>query len=130
LGLICRKKIATCLTKQRGKKVATTITKQELLPADITIVADDFPIEQNILHLRALANVVDDEVTSGLWRNLIHHDSDVRNSSTQIPSDKIARMIIAGVSRQRQSVTMAAEKNHEIWNATMIDIRVGGRRAC
>lgn len=45
--------------------------------SQVAVVADDFPVEENVLHLRALADVVNDEVATGLWRFLVHDNSDV-----------------------------------------------------
>jgi len=65
--------------------------------AQIAIVTDDSPVEEDVLHLRALADVVDDEVASGLRRLFADHNSDVCNGSTQIPGYEIAGAIVAGV---------------------------------
>ena len=49
--------------------------------AEIAVVADDSPVEEHVFHLRALADVVNDEVAAGLRRLAIYDDSDVRDST-------------------------------------------------
>ena len=48
-------------------------------------VARDLPIEQHVLHLRSLADVVDDHIPAGLRRLAIHDDADVGNSTAEVP---------------------------------------------
>jgi hypothetical protein len=46
--------------------------------------ARDFPIEQNIFHLRTLANVMNKHVSPGLRASLVHHNSNVRDIPSQV----------------------------------------------
>jgi hypothetical protein len=57
-------------------------------------VTDDFPIEENIFHLRPGSDVVDNQIAAGTRRLLIYDDSDVGNSGAQVPGDQISGPVI------------------------------------
>jgi len=65
--------VAVCCSAKSSSDSLRSGTSQ------VAVVADDFPVEQNVLHLRALADVVNDEVAAGLRRFLVHDNSDVRD---------------------------------------------------
>jgi hypothetical protein len=88
-------------------------------------MADNSPVEENIFHLRPGPNVVDNQITPGAWRFLIYHDSDVRNSSAQVPRDQVTWLVIPQISGERQGFSMPAEKHHQIRYAAVINVRVG-----
>jgi len=60
----------------------------------IPVVAGDSPVEQDVLHFGTCADVVNDQMMTGLRRFAVDNHSDVRNISAQIPSDKIAGRVI------------------------------------
>ena len=55
--------------------------------ARIAVVARDSPAEQYVLHARTGADVVNDQVMTGLRRSAVDNHSDVRNITSQVPSD-------------------------------------------
>ena len=75
--------------------------------------------------MRAPADVVNDEITAGLRRFLVHYDSDVGDLAAEILGDEVAGTIVKRVGRERQRFTLTAEKDHEIRDAAMVNIRVG-----
>jgi hypothetical protein len=90
-------------------------------------VTDDFPIENDVFYLRASPNIVNDQIVVGLRVFSIDNNSDVKDPATEIPRDNISRRIILGPTGNRQGLSPAAEEDHQIRNAAVVDIRVGAR---
>ena len=89
----------------------------------IAVVAGDSPVEEHVLHLGALANVMDDHIAAR-GRLVIHNHANMGNAVAQIPCNEIAGMEVRGHSSRRQGLAFAAEKHHQIWDATMIDVGI------
>src|SRR5258708_2697657 len=66
--------------------------------AEVAVVADDFPMEEDVFHFGALTDVVDDEVAAGLRGFLVDEDADVRDIAAEIPGDQIAGRIVGGIA--------------------------------
>src|SRR5215469_10604533 len=87
----------------------------------IAVVSGDFPAEQDILHIRTCADVVNDQVTTSLGSLTVDDHSNVRNISAQVPGDKITGRVILRPRAQRQFLALTAEKDHQVRDATMVD---------
>lgn len=70
---------------------------------------------------------MNNQQSSALRGLYIYDDADMRHIATQVPSDDIARGIIVRAQRNRQTLSLAAEKHHQIGNAAVIDVRIGTR---
>jgi len=91
----------------------------------VAVVAHNLPIKENIFHARTCADVVDDHVARPkLLRFLIHDDSNVRHGATQVPRYEVARNVIRSVFGDWQALAVAREKNHEVRDATLVDVRI------
>jgi hypothetical protein len=88
-------------------------------------VSSNFPIEEDVFHLRTFANVMNNHVAPAPPVLLIDHDAYVRYASAQVPGDEVARRIIFAAVGDGQCFALALEKDHQIRNAAMVDIRVG-----
>ena len=88
----------------------------------------NFPPEQNILHLRPITNIVHNHPPP-ICSATINHNADVRHIPAKIPGDQIARRVIIRTGTNRQRLSLAAEKRHQVWNSPVIDIRIGARKA-
>ena len=95
--------------------------------AEIPVMAGNPPIEEDIFHLGALANVVDDHVASSLRRLLINHNPDVRNASAQIPGDDVAGRVVFDSTRDRENLPLTLKEHHQIRHSTVIDARIRAR---
>ena len=91
----------------------------------VAVVASDLPIEQNIFHSRALADIVDNHVTAARRGLLVHDNTNMGNAPTQIPSDKIARRVVIGAAGQRQRLSVTRKEDHQVRHAPVIDVRIG-----
>jgi hypothetical protein len=85
-------------------------------------MTSNLPIEQNIFHLWALANVMNKHVSPGLLASPVHNNSDVRDISSQIPSDEISGRIVTNLVTNRQRLALAQEEDHQIWDSSVINI--------
>ena len=72
----------------------------------------NFPIEKNVFHFRAAADVVDDHVAAGLRGFGVDEDADVRNVAAEIPGDEIAGGVILDAIGDGQGFSFAREENH------------------
>ena len=70
------------------------------------------PIEQNVFHFWAAADVVDDHVAAGLRGFCVDEDADVRNVAAEIPGDEIAGSVILHAISDGQGFPFACEKYH------------------
>ena len=68
-------------------------------------------MEQNVLHPWACSDIVNDHIPATFVRLLVDHDSDVRYSCTQIPGDEISGAVVAHQAGNRESRSVAAEKD-------------------
>ncbi len=93
-------------------------------------MAGDFPVEEDVFHLWPLPDVVNDQVTAGQRRFLVHYHSDMRDSSSEIPGDQVAGMVIGCGVGKRKRLAVPAEKDHQIRNAAMIDVGIGRGICC
>jgi len=65
-----------------------------VLRAEIAVVADDFPVEEDVFEFRSLADVVNDHPAVPRWRFVIHDEADVEDSAAEIPSNHVARDVV------------------------------------
>lgn len=63
-------------------------------PARIAVVTGDSPVEQDVFHFGAGADIVDDHVAAGCRRFAVDDHADVRDVSAQVPSDNVAGRVI------------------------------------
>ena len=89
------------------------------------IVPGDLKLEENILLACALADIVNDERHAAAFPP--RDESDMRAAVRKPPGDDIAGLVIAPLRGNRQDLTVAAEEHGEIWNAPVVDIRIGAR---
>ena len=72
--------------------------------AEVAIVSGNFPIKQDVLHLRSFPNVMNNQVPVSQRRFGMHQNADMRRAVTQLPSDQITRRIIISMQSNRQSL--------------------------
>src|SRR5258708_22847811 len=104
-------------TASNAREISRTRTKVSEMPGN-------FPIEEDIFHPRALSNIVHDHVASSLRGLPIDNNSNMRHSSTQIPSDKVPRRVVFDAATCREILAFALKKHHEIGHSAMIDVRI------
>jgi hypothetical protein len=56
---------------------------------------------------------------------LIHNDTNVGHTAAQIPGDQISGAVVCRPSRNGQALAVPLEKNHQIGDTPVVDIRVG-----
>ena len=71
---------------------------------------------------------MNNQVASGLRRFGAHHNADVRHVSAQVPGDQVAGKIRFAPRRDRQRLSLAGEKSHQVRHAAVIDVGVGARQ--
>ena len=98
-GLLTRALLFSSVYYPRFLKVRRFLVRHRR--SKILIMPGNLPIEQNVFHPWPLADVVNNHVPTGLRRFLVHYHSNVRDVSSQIPRNEIARKIIPGVFRER-----------------------------
>jgi hypothetical protein len=54
----------------------------------------------------------------------VGHDTDVEDTLSEIPGDKVSRMVVLCIFRDFNGGTTALEKPHQIRNPAVVDIRV------
>ena len=86
-------------------------------------MSDYLPIKQDIFHLWAGTDVVHNHIGAAC-SCVIYHDPNVRDAASDIPCDDIARRVVFCSSGHRQLLTPAGQEDHEIRNATVIDVLV------
>jgi len=87
-------------------------------------VAGDFPVEENVFHLRSLADVVNHHVAPAPAGLLVDDDADVRHVPAQVPGNEVAGRIVFGTVRDGQGFSLPLEEDHQIRNTAVVDIRV------
>ena len=92
--------------------------------AVVTEMPRDFPVEQDVLHLGASADVVDDHITL-IVANSVDDNTNVGDASSQIPGDEISRLIVMGKRGYRQGFSVTLKKDDQIRHPAMINIRIG-----
>src|SRR4029077_12636297 len=92
---------------------------------EVTIVASNPPVEQNIFHLWATPDVVNNQVAARLRRFAIYYDTDMRHVPAKIPGNKISRGVVLRARADKKRFSFTSEEGHQIRDAAMIDIRVG-----
>src|SRR6516162_3268234 len=80
---------------------------------EIAVMPGDFPVEQDVFELGAPTDVVDDHVAAGAFGFAVDDHADVRNVGRQIPSDKVTRGIVGGISGYAEFLSFAAEKDSQ-----------------
>lgn len=85
----------------------------------------DPPPEQHVLDLRARPDVVQHQGTLLGGRAPIYDDSDVRNTSTQIPGNDVSRGVVIRSLGDWQDFTLTPKESRKVGNAAVIDISVG-----
>jgi len=85
-------------------------------------MARNLPIEQNIFHLWALTDVVNEHVSPGLLVFSVHNNSNVRDVSSQIPRDEFSGQIVINLVANRQRLALVHEEDHQIWDSSVINI--------
>src|SRR5947207_15242354 len=89
----------------------------------VTIVAGDSPSEEDVLHFRAAADVMNHHVIAGLFRPDVRDDADVV-ITIRVPCHDITGQVILMVLSDRQRLTFALEEGLENGDAPMIYVRV------
>src|SRR2546429_1455206 len=84
----------------------------------------DLPIEQYVFDLWSLPDVVLEHVAPASTRSLIHDNSNMRHISAQVPGDQVARRVVLRALRNRQRLSPAAKKHHQVRYAPVIDISI------
>ena len=56
---------------------------------------------------------------------MVDDHANVRNVSTQIPSDKITRNVVSDIGGRGEIFSLSTEEHHQVSNAPMIDVGVG-----
>src|SRR6267154_1790143 len=95
--------------------------------AEVAVMARDFPIEQDVFHLRSAPYVVNDKVATCTRGLSVHHHADVRHVATQVPRYKITGGIVFFPHAGGQRFAFASQKSHQIGNAAVINacVRMG-----
>ena len=65
---------------------------------------------------------MNEHVSPGLLVFSVHNNSDVRDVSSQIPSDQVSGRIVANLVTNRQELALALKENHKIWDSSVINI--------
>jgi hypothetical protein len=52
----------------------------------------------------------------------VHNNPDVRDISSQIPSDEVSGRIVINLMANRQRLAFAHEEGHQIWDSAVINI--------
>jgi hypothetical protein len=87
-------------------------------------VAGDLPVKKDIFHLWPCANVVHDYVAAGKQGLPVHHHANVSQPATQVLGHQVAWIVIIGAICDRQAFAFAAEEDHQIGHAAVVDVRV------
>src|SRR5208282_764993 len=96
-----------------------------LMRSEVAVMARNFPVEEDIFHCGACADVVHDHVPSTARRFLIDYNSNMGNAAAEVPCNEVAGRIICGTGRDWQCLALAAEENHQIRDAAMVDVWIG-----
>ena len=88
-------------------------------------MSDHPELEKNILFLCSLPNIMDYKGYS-VGCPTVGHDTDVEDTFSEIPGDKVSRMVVLRIFRDFNGGATTLEKPHQIWNPAVVDIR--GRR--
>ncbi len=87
-------------------------------------MARNFPAEQHVFDLRPSPDVMHDHVSPAGRRSLIRHDANVRHAAAKIPRHDVTWGIVFGALRDSNRFSLAAEKDHEIRHAPVINVGV------
>src|SRR5215831_7133389 len=93
--------------------------------SEVTVVAGDLPIKQHIFHFRTGADIVNDHVTPSERTFLVYDDADMNGAVGQVPGDQVARQVIFGLRSDREFLALAAEKDHQVGYAAVVDVAIG-----
>jgi len=89
----------------------------------ISVVSDHLELEKNIFFLCPMPDIVDHKRHS--IRCLpVGHDTDMEDTLSEIPGDKISRMVVLRIFRDFNGATKSLEKLHQIRNSSVVDIRI------
>jgi hypothetical protein len=86
-------------------------------------VSDHPELEKNILFLCSLPNIMDYKGYS-VGCPTVGHDTDVEDTFSEIPGDKVSRMVVLRIFRDFNGRTVSLEKLHQIRNPSVVDIRI------
>lgn len=86
-------------------------------------MSDDLELKKDILFLYALPDIVDDKGYP-LGCLSVGHDTDMEDTFSEIPGDKISRVEVIRVFRDFNGRTTSLEKLHQIRDTSVVDIRI------
>jgi hypothetical protein len=86
-------------------------------------VADNPKLEKNILFLCSLPNIMDYKGYS-VGCPTVGHDTDVEDTFSEIPGDKVSQVVVLRIFRDFNGCTFSLKKFHQIRNPSVVDIRI------
>ncbi len=90
----------------------------------IAIMAQDRPVEENVLLARPGPDIVDDQRSPRHSRFDITNEPGVGVTAAQVPGDHISGLIVGGIAGDGEGLALAIEEAHQIRNAAVIDVWV------
>jgi hypothetical protein len=86
-------------------------------------VSDNLELEKNIFFLCPMPDIVDYK-RYAVGCPSVGHDTDMEDTLSEIPGDKVSRIVVLRVFRDFNGPTVSLEKLHQVRNPSVVDIRI------
>jgi len=92
-------------------------------------MARDGEIKQNILHARATADIMNNQMPLPIGGFSIHNHTDMGQIARQHPGNQISGTIVCRVVADRQAAPLALKEDLQVRHAPVVDVGVGSGQA-